>query len=151
MTISEAVCGRLKADAAVIALVGPRVYQLKLPQQPTLPAVRVQLVAEPSDPHLRGERRWWQADVQVDAYANEFDPAHPDPYATVSLVADAVDLALTKGPSYWVGALRMQKAKRITRAPLYDANEIRLARIMQEFRCTYRLDRVIALGLSKTA
>ena len=54
MTISDAVCHRLRDDAGVNAFVASRVYQLKLPQQPTLPAIRVQLISEPSVYHLRG-------------------------------------------------------------------------------------------------
>jgi len=66
MTITEAVCQRLLTADAVQAWVGPRVYQLKLPQQPTLPAIRVQLVAEPAAYHLRGVIDVWDALVQVD-------------------------------------------------------------------------------------
>ena len=45
MTVEGAIVSRLKADSAVSAIVGSRVYRLKLPQQPTLPAIRLQRVS----------------------------------------------------------------------------------------------------------
>src|SRR4051812_29305383 len=95
MTITDAVCTYLAGEARVAAFVGARVYQLKLPQQPTLPALRVQLIAEPSIYHLRGFMNAWMALVQIDAYASEFNPAFPDPYDQVEQIAAAVDDALS--------------------------------------------------------
>jgi hypothetical protein len=136
MTISDAVCQHLVATPAVAALVGPRVYQLKLPQQPTLPAIRVQLIAEPARYHLRGVVNAWEALVQVDAYANEFDPAFPDPYDRVAQIAAAIDAALS-GVIATVGTIAVIGSFRTARSPLYEPGELRLARILQEYRCVY--------------
>ncbi len=136
MTISEAICHALVASPAVAALVGPRVYQLKLPQQPTLPAIRVQLIAEPSRYHLRGVVNAWEALVQVDTYANEFNPTFPDPYDLVEQVAAAVDAALS-GLLATIQTIQIVGCFRVSRAPLYEPGELRLARILQEYRCVY--------------
>jgi len=136
MTITDAVCQVLVTASPVAAFVGPRVYQLKLPQKPTLPALRVQLIAEPSRYHLRGVVNAWEALVQVDAYANEFDPAFPDPYAQVQQLAAAVDDALS-GRLATVGTIQIVGCFRLSRGPLYEPGELRLARLLQEYRCVY--------------
>jgi Protein of unknown function (DUF3168) len=136
MTITEAICQRLLAADAVQAWVGTRVYQLKLPQQPTLPAIRVQLVAEPAAYHLRGVIDLWDALVQVDAFANEYDPAHPDPYETVGLVADAIEGALSAA-RFTIGPIAVTGCFRASCMPFYDPAELRLARLVQEYRLKY--------------
>lgn len=147
MTISDALCQRLRGDAGVSGFVGTRVYQLKLPQQPTLPALRVQLVSEPTTYHLRGPVNAWQALVQVDAYASEFDPAFPDPYDQVERLATAVEQALS-GVLATVDTIVIIGCFRVSRAPLYDPGALRLARILQEYRCTYH-DRTVALSTTR--
>jgi hypothetical protein len=147
MTISDALCQRLRGDAGVSAFVGTRVYQLKLPQQPTLPALRVQLVSEPTTYHLRGPVNAWQALVQVDAYASEFDPAFPDPYDQVERLATAVEQALS-GVLATVGPIAIIGCFRVSRAPLYEPGELRLARILQEYRCTYH-DATVAVSKTR--
>jgi hypothetical protein len=146
MTITDAVCQHLVGAPAVAAFVGPRVYQLKLPQQPTLPAVRVQLIAEPARYHLRGVLNAWEALVQVDAYATEFDRTFPDPYAQVQQLATAIDDALS-GRLATIGTIAIVGCFRLSRGPLYEPGELRLARILQEYRCIYhdraRLTRTI--------
>jgi hypothetical protein len=147
MTITDALCQRLRGDAGVSAFVGTRVYQLKLPQQPTLPALRVQLVAEPTGYHLRGPVNAWQALVQIDAYASEFNPAFPDPYDQVERVATAVEGALS-GVLATVDPIVIIGCFRVSRAPLYEPGELRLARILQEYRCTYH-DRSVAVSTTR--
>jgi Protein of unknown function (DUF3168) len=136
MRISDAVCRRLRQDPGVSGLVGARVYQLKLPQQPTLPAVRVQLVSEPAIYHTRGVVNCYQALIQVDAFANEFDVVRPDPYDTVEQLADVIDRCLS-GARFTIEPIHVTGSFRASRAPLYDPDELRLARIMQEYRITY--------------
>jgi hypothetical protein len=136
MTITDAVCQVLVDAPPVAAFVGSRVYQLRLPQKPTLPALRVQLIAEPSAYHLRGLVNAWQALVQVDAYATEFDPAFPDPYDQVSQLAAAVDTVLS-GLQVTVDTIRIVGGFRVGREPLYEAEQLRLARILQEYHCIY--------------
>lgn len=136
MTITNAVCRRLRDDAGVSAFVASRVYQLKLPQQPTLPAIRVQLVSEPAVYHLRGVTNAYQAVVQVDAFANEYDVLRPDPYDTVQQLSDAIESCLS-GARWHEAPLTVVGAFRLSRQPLYDPDELRLARLMQEYRMTY--------------
>jgi len=136
MTIADAVCRRLRDDAGVSAFVAARVYQLKLPQQPALPAIRVQLVSEPAIYHLRGVTNLYQAVVQVDAFANEYDLLRPDPYDTVQLLSDAIESCLS-GARFRLPPITVTGSIRLTRQPLYDAEELRLARLMQEYRLTY--------------
>jgi hypothetical protein len=138
MTISDAVCLRLRDDVGVSGFVAGRVYQLKLPQQPMLPAIRVQLIADPATYHFRGVTNCWQAVVQVDAFANEYDLLRPDPYDTVQQVADAIDATLS-GAIFTIDPIRVAGTFRLSRAPLYEPDELRLARIMQEYRFTYHV------------
>jgi len=146
MTITDAVCRWLLEASAVAALVGTRVYQLKLPQQPTLPAIRVQLIAEPARYHLRGVVNAWEALVQVDAYAHEFDPAFPDPYDRVQQVATAIDRVLS-GSLVTLDTIAIVGCFRVSRAPLYEPDALRLARLLQEYRCLYH---DLAVPQSKT-
>ena len=135
MTITDAVCRRLRDDAGVSAFVAGRVYQLKLPQQPTLPAVRVQLVSESAAYHLRGVSNLYQVVMQVDAFANEYDMLRPDPYDTVEQLSDAIDACLS-GARFQLPPIAVVGSTRVNRQPLYDADELRLARILQEYRLT---------------
>lgn len=141
MTCEVAILDRLKGRAAVAALVGTRVYQLKLPQKPTLPAIRVQLISEPATLHMRGPDGMVRSLIQVDAFANEIDAANPDPYGTVTRLADAVDDALhgaafpsTDSPP----SVQVLMVKRENRMPLYEAAELRIVRISQDYYVWWR-------------
>jgi hypothetical protein len=136
MTITDAVCRWLLEAPAVAAMVGARVYQLKLPQQPTLPAIRVQLIAEPARYHLRGVVNAWEALVQVDAYANEFDPAYPDPYDRVQTLAAVIDETVS-GQTTTLDTIAIVGCFRDSRMPLYEPQALREARILQDYRCIY--------------
>jgi len=94
MTAELAIVNRLKADSGVAALVGSRVYQLILPQKPTLPCVRVQHISRIQDGHLRGGSETCWGRIQVDAIANEYDSVHPDGLGTVNLLTAAIRDAL---------------------------------------------------------
>src|SRR5688572_22754983 len=59
---------------------------LKLPQKPTLPAVRVQRIGTVRDQHLRGPDGHQVTRVQVDAYAADV----ADAYDTVEGLAAAI-------------------------------------------------------------
>lgn len=139
-TITDAVCQYLVVSTGVAAIAGPRVYQLKLPQQPTLPAVLVTLFEDPVIYHLRGPVNLGQAGVQIDAFANEYDAARPDPYDTVELLADAIDQALS-GARFTVDTIQVTgcfRGPQPARVPAYDPGELRIARILQEYRLRYR-------------
>lgn len=139
MTPEQAVCDRILSLSAVTALVGTRVYQLKLPQKGTLPAVRVQLISEPTSYHLRGGSGMYRSRVQVDAYAAEASGG--DPYASATDVAAAIhgDDA-GSGLSGWtedVGgsppSMRVHTVQRVDRRVSYDAEERREVRCQQDY------------------
>lgn len=141
MTCEVAILDRLKATTAVAALVASRVYQLKLPQQPVYPAIRVQLVSEPAYLHLRGPESLYRSLIQVDAFAKEIDTTNPDPYGTVTRLADAIDDSLhgaafqsTDSPP----SLQVLAIRRENRMPLYEASELRLVRISQDYYVWWR-------------
>lgn len=134
MTVEQATLEHLKADSAVAALVGARVYQLKLPQKPTLPAVRVQLIDEPVRYHLRGSVAVMRARVQADSYAAEASGS--DPYASVTALAAAVDAALSGQRWSDDGSpvtIEVTGCFRQNRMVLYEAEELRLVRVMQDY------------------
>lgn len=137
MTVEQAVIERLQASADVTALVSTRIYQLTLPQKPTLPAIRVQLISEPRTYQLRGEDGAIRARVQVDAYAAEGNGT--DPYAAAHAVAEAVRGALS-GKRFTVGspAITVMGAMVDNRRVLYEAGELRSVNHSQDFIVWWR-------------
>lgn len=137
--ITDAVCTYLLTQTAITDLVGSRVYQLKLPQQPTWPALLVWLVTDPATYHARGVDGFGVATVQVDSFAQEYDAVRPDPLATAHLLADAVDAALSgipfDSPADWI---HVQWSKRTDRKDIYEPDELRLTHIALEYEITYR-------------
>lgn len=138
MTVEVAVRAHLLADAGVIAIVGTRGYTLKFPQQPTLPAFRVQLIDEQESAHLRGGATVKPARVQVDAVAAESSGV--DAYAQASGLAAAISSAMMSHAPFVVSdgaspatALELKVIERQTRAPMYDPDELRLVIAGQDF------------------
>lgn len=134
MNVELAVAERLMADAAVAALVGSRVYVVKLPQRVTYPAVRVQLVDQPQRYHLRGEDELTRARVQIDAYASE--DAGGNPYTSADNVADAIEASLSGKKFRNTGSpeeIEITGCFREDRRAMYDPDELRLVRILQDF------------------
>lgn len=138
MSPEEAVADRIMA---LNTSAGSRVWMLKLPQQPTLPAVRVQLVDDPEDYHLRGGSAHGRARVQVDAYAAEDSGA--DPYAVANALAEEIngdDAGSGLSGAYWdTGSptFRITGAFRLDRSVDYDPDERRLVRVRQDFAVHY--------------
>jgi len=62
-------------NAGIAALVGPRVYPLRLPQKATMPSIVLTRIDEINDAHLRGPVALNRARIQVDAWAATFDGA----------------------------------------------------------------------------
>lgn len=132
MSPEVAVARYLATVDGVTDLVGTRIWQLKLPQTPRLPALRVQLIDEPIDYHLRGPSGAERARVQVDAYGSE---SGSDPYGSVVAVADAVDAALS-GQVFTLGSpeeIRVTGVMRVSRQVLYESEELRVLRVMQDY------------------
>jgi hypothetical protein len=148
VTVEEAVVERLLALSSVTALVSTRVYQLRLPQRPTLPAVRVQQISESEPYHLRGAVNLYRTRIQVDAYAAEASGS--DPYASANAVASAIQgdwLAGSppNGLSGWQGmaggspsTLQVVFSERIDRRPMFAADELRLVRVRQDYMVTWK-------------
>jgi len=67
--LSEALYSRLQAVSGVTALVGTRVYPLRLPQAVTYPAVRYQVIDEERPGALDADIGLVWARVQLDSYA----------------------------------------------------------------------------------
>lgn len=130
MTVEQAVRDRLLASPSVTALVAQRVYQLVLPQKPTLPAIRVQLVDEPTTHHLRGVDGSRASLVQVDAFV-----AESSGYGTCVALADAIDAALNGAQFNGAGspAVTVRGAFRGGRTPFHVSGELRQVRIMQDY------------------
>jgi hypothetical protein len=145
MTPEEAVRTRILMLEDVTDRVDSRVWLAKLPQDPVLPAVLVQLIGEYKFYHLRGGMRLCWSRVQVDAYADEADGA--DPYATAIAIADAMqgDEA-GSGLSGWQGSIGSPPVIHLDgifceeRRPLYEAEELTLVRMMQDFRVWSRVE-----------
>lgn len=142
MTVEDAVIARLLALSAVTALVSTRVYLEKLPQSPTYPCVRVTLVSDGTDYHLRGGTGVKRARVQVDAFAKEVSGVNP--YALVETVADAVNGADDgTALSGWRGsigspAFEVLACQQVERRTMYDPEELRVVTMSQDFMVTYR-------------
>lgn len=112
-----------------------RVYMLKLPQQPTLPAVRVQRVVGIRGQHLRGPDGSYRTRVQVDTFATT--------HAAASDLADEI-LGDGLGPNAsglwgWVGELGSPaiRIKNIEVDPegstQFEADELNQARLRTDY------------------
>jgi hypothetical protein len=139
VTPEQAILERILSLSAVTALVGQRVFMLKLRQGETLPAVRVQLVDEGMAQHLRGGSGIFQSRIQVDVYATEFTAG--DPYAAATEIALAIhgDDA-GSGLSGWMGLsggsppeIRVCAVSRKLRLVGYEAEERREVRVQQDY------------------
>lgn len=130
---------------ALATSAGTRVYQLRLPQSATFPAVRVQLITGRRFPHLRGGGADLRmALIQVDSYARESSGA--DPYEAVTTLAGEINGDdAGSGLSGWAGESPGSPGLQITGVlpngearPMYEAEDLRLVRMMQEFQVWYR-------------
>lgn len=133
MTIEQVVTDRLETVSGVTALVSTRIYQLKLPQKVTFPAIRVQLIDDDREYHLRGPVDIGRARIQVDSYGAEVTS---DPYAVVAAVADAVEAALS-GIVFTLGGFRVMGAFQLLRLASHEPGTTPLIRIHQDFRFIY--------------
>lgn len=131
MIVEQAIAERLLADATVAGLVATDVYQLKLPQEPDLPAVRIQLISVVDRFHLRGGSLVEQSRVQIDAVAEEGSVT--DPYAQASAVADAVHASLNGQVFVADPTLRITGAFRDSRIAMYDPDQLRQVSISQDY------------------
>lgn len=137
--IEAAIRDHLVADAGVFAIAGTRGYQLKLPQEPTLPAFRVQLISDPRSYHMRGPNKLCRARIQIDAYGEE--SARPDPYATTNSLALAIEAVLS-GKVFIAGSpieCKVTGAKQEDRRVGYESEELRQIRVSLDYTVWYRV------------
>lgn len=66
---------RLAADAAVSAVVGAKIYWVKVPQTAVLPYVRLQTISDPRPAHLKGVNGARVTRVQADCFAATYGVA----------------------------------------------------------------------------
>lgn len=86
--IETALVTRLKARASLVSLVGARIYPLRLPQDPILPAVTYQRIGGPREEALGSDPGFARQRIQVDTWALT--------YASAKAVAKQVRLALER-------------------------------------------------------
>ena len=130
-TPADAVVVYLKADPAVAAWVGTRIYQAHLPQSPLYPAIVVQSVSEPRTYHARGANDLAQTRLQVDVYASETNGGNQQ--NVVDITAYTVDARLS-GRVFAAGTppLAVRATFRANRLTFYEAED-RLLRVMLEY------------------
>lgn len=134
MTIEQVVTDRLESLSAVTAIVGTRIYQLKLRQNTAFPAVRVQLISDTKTYHLRGTDGIARARVQVDSYNSE---TGSDPYGRVAALAEAIEEGMS-GIRFDLGGFRVIGAIQVLRLSSHEANGPQpLIRMQQDFRFVY--------------
>jgi hypothetical protein len=141
VTVEQALVERLLATTAVAALVSTRIYRMRLPQQPTLPAVRVQRISRVEDEyHLRGRANRFRSRIQVDVFASEYDAQNPDPLGTQAAVLAAIDGALA-GAAFVDGgsppSIRVQLITPANETEGYDAEELRQVKGSQDYFVTW--------------
>lgn len=136
MTVEQAVETYLGTVAAVTSLVpAARIYQLKLPQTPRLPAIRLQVISEPKTGHLRGRNNLTRSRVQVDVYGSE--TVRPDPYDAIGDIAKAVEDALM-GEGFEAGGLRITGVPVGDRRVGIEAETFRAIRSTQDFAVWFK-------------
>lgn len=70
MSIYKALRAFLLADAPLAAVLGTRIYPIKLPQNPTFPAVTIQQISGFRYGHLRGPASLARPRYQIDAWTH---------------------------------------------------------------------------------
>jgi len=136
VTPELAICERLLATSAVTAIVSQRIYEMVLPQSPTLSLVLVQLIADPRNYHLRGPSTLSRTRIQVDAYVPERAVSiTDDPGAKLNTLADAIDGSLN-GQTFTVGdpvSMRVTGVFQEDRRKLREPDELRYLRVMLDY------------------
>lgn len=142
MTADEAVVARIEEISAVTALVDDRVFALKAPQDEKRPLIVVQKASDVRQSHFRGGSLRGRARVQVDVHVSETSGGDP------KLMAEAIVAAVNGNYSGdalagWRGTLgsppltieEIRFSQEI--GPLYEAEELRSVRIIQEYDVFY--------------
>lgn len=136
MTPELAIITRLAATPAVTAIVAQRIYEIALPQSAIVPAIKVQVIADPKSYHLRGPLKQSRTRVQVDAAVSERAVSvSDDPGANLNALAEAIDDSLS-GQTFTVGtppSLKVTGVFRWDRQKLRLPEELRYLRVMLDY------------------
>jgi hypothetical protein len=153
VTIETVVLDHLLASPPVAAIIGTRGYQLVLPQSPTLPAMRVQLIDEIETYVLIGLTNCFRARIQVDIWTDA--EAAGDPYeearAGSTAIRDALAVTAHGGQRFMDGSptvLEVTSVQTLDKTVDYEADELRRIRVRQDFAVVYREVSLIARASS---
>lgn len=143
MPIEVAVLTHLLAGSDVAAIVGTRGYQLHLPQKPTLPALRTQLIDEIERVNVKGQvANLFKARIQVDVFASEFTDT--DAYTTaregITAVRNRLAISAYGGQTFNVGSpgdIQVTSVQPMEKAVEYESEELRQVRARQDFEIMY--------------
>lgn len=147
MTPEEAVIARLDDIGALTALVGERIYQVNLPQDVTMPAVRISRVGMGIEQHLRGLNGLRSTRVQLDSFATA--ESGGDPLAEANAVADAAmgdgNGTSASGLLGWIGeiassptSIQIVNVEHVTSGQDYDPEERRTVRVFHDVRVWWK-------------
>lgn len=75
MSLESDIRAFLIADADVTAIVGTRIFPLRIPQGQALPAIRYVVIASSSDHHLGGTSGSAETTIQFDCYSETYSEA----------------------------------------------------------------------------
>jgi hypothetical protein len=140
VTPAEAVRTRLLSLSVVTSIVGQRVRTMRLAQNETFPAVRVQEISTVEPMQLRGSVGLLTSRVQVDSYAEETSGV--DAYAQArdldaAVHGDGAGSGLC-GFSGTVGSMTVHAILPMSRVPMSEVEEPRrFLRIMREYEVHY--------------
>lgn len=126
MSAENAIATVLQADAAVTALVGTRIYPLKMPQNPTLPAIVHQRISTTPDMLAEGPG-FAPMRVQLSLWASSFDGAR-------ALAAAVVGVLHGYHGPIGIGGLRLARLLNLTDD--YEP-ETKLFRVIADFRVSH--------------
>lgn len=114
MTIEAAVIQHLLAHPGVAALVGDRIYPMRLPQRPTYPALTCQKVSGPRVTAKDGPAGLAQARMQVSCWAKSY----PDAKAVAEQVRRA--LAGFSGVMGGAGGVKVEMTQLENEVDMYE-------------------------------
>ena len=117
----------LLSDSDISAQVGTRVYPVKLPQNPTYPAITYQVISNQSEKLLEGPDRIRRARIQIDVWA-----------ATISSCQTITNFVRTllDGQDNTQGDIRFRTAWTENEQDIYEES-IEKYRILSDYLITY--------------
>lgn len=141
--IGQAIHARLKAHAGTSALVESRVYPLRLPEGPTYPAIRYQVIGAPRT-HLMGD----SADASIGVHSRVQVDCFAETYAGVRAVAEQVRLALSRwsgtAGGVTVEVVFLDDERDLDEPTLIHGGEQGVYRVMFDFIAHYEDEEVAA-------